>query len=69
MAEAVRETLEFEGWGVESCADGNAALRRIEGREHFDLFLFDNDLPELCRYQCVWTGQPRRTSPMSARAS
>lgn len=45
VAETVRETLELEGWSVESCADGNAALRRIEGREHFDLFLFDNDLP------------------------
>lgn len=45
VAEAVRETLEFEGWGVESCVDGSAALRLIEGREHFDLFLFDNDLP------------------------
>lgn len=45
VAEAVRETLELEGWGVESCADGSVALRRIEGQEHFDLFLFDNDLP------------------------
>jgi CheY-like chemotaxis protein/tetratricopeptide (TPR) repeat protein len=45
VAEAVRETLELEGWGVESCVDGSVALRLIEGREHFDLFLLDNDLP------------------------
>ncbi|HYH86734.1 MAG TPA: response regulator [Pyrinomonadaceae bacterium] len=45
VAEAVRETLELEGWSVESCSDGSTALRRIKGREHFDLFLFDNDLP------------------------
>lgn len=41
----VQDTLELEGWRVESCGDGLAALMRIESAEHYDLFLFDNDLP------------------------
>jgi CheY-like chemotaxis protein len=45
VADTVRDTLEFEGWNVEICADGGEALRRVEGREHFDLLLLDNDLP------------------------
>ena len=43
----VKETLEFEGWHVEDCDDGLAALSRIESREHFDLILLDDDLPGL----------------------
>jgi CheY-like chemotaxis protein len=45
VAEAIRDTLEFEGWHVESCHDGGAALKAVEGRAHFDLLLFDEDLP------------------------
>lgn len=41
----VAEMLEEEGWRVESCADGRAALARIESGEHFDLLLLDNGLP------------------------
>jgi CheY-like chemotaxis protein len=42
---AVVETLELEGWWVEACADGRAALARLEGGERFDVLLFDNELP------------------------
>ncbi|MCA1613057.1 MAG: response regulator [Acidobacteria bacterium] len=41
----VAELLEERGWRVEVCADGLAALTRIEGGEHFDLLLLDNGLP------------------------
>jgi CheY-like chemotaxis protein len=41
----VQDTLELEGYRVESCADGFAALARIDGAEHYDLLLFDNELP------------------------
>jgi two-component system chemotaxis response regulator CheY len=47
VADAVRETLEERGWAVESCADGAAARRRLAGREHFALLVFDNELPGL----------------------
>jgi two-component system chemotaxis response regulator CheY len=55
VAEAVRNTLEAEGWTVETCGDGNAALNKMTGEARYDLLLFDNGLPhmsgiELARY-------------------
>ncbi|MBC7932604.1 MAG: response regulator, partial [Rubrivivax sp.] len=47
VADAIRDTLEFEGWRVESCPDGGAALRKVEGDDHFDLILLDENLPGL----------------------
>ena len=41
----VRETLELEGWRVDCCEDGCAALRVIESGRRYDLLLLDNDLP------------------------
>jgi CheY-like chemotaxis protein len=42
---ALKEMLEREGWRVEACADGVAALARLEGSEDYALLVFDNDLP------------------------
>ncbi len=42
---AVMEILSFEGWEVETCNDGDEALRIIESDAHFDLLLLDNELP------------------------
>ncbi|HYP00076.1 MAG TPA: response regulator [Pyrinomonadaceae bacterium] len=41
----VKETLELEGWRVEDCADGLAALLKIQSGEQYDLLLLDDDLP------------------------
>lgn len=45
VAGIVREMLEDQGWQVETCTDGNAALKRISGEEHYDLLIVDYDLP------------------------
>lgn len=45
LAGAVKETLEEEGWVVETCADGVDALHQLAGETHYDLLLFDNELP------------------------
>lgn len=45
VAGIVREMLEDQGWHVETCADGNAALERISGEDHYDLLIVDYDLP------------------------
>jgi CheY-like chemotaxis protein len=55
VADAVRETLEAEGWQVELCADGGSAMNRLAGGVRYDLLLLDNDLPgvtglELAQY-------------------
>jgi two-component system chemotaxis response regulator CheY len=55
VADAVKETLEAEGWSVDLCRDGNSALNRLAGGFAYDLLLLDNELPgvggiELARY-------------------
>jgi two-component system chemotaxis response regulator CheY len=55
IASLVRDLLTREGWRVEVCTDGNAALNRLAGAVRYDLLLFDNGLPgasgmELVRY-------------------
>ncbi len=45
VAEALRDTLEMEGWLVESLADGATALRLLESEIPYDVLIFDNDLP------------------------
>jgi CheY-like chemotaxis protein len=55
VAAAVKDRLEAEGWRVEVCVDGNAALNKLTEEAHYDLLLLDNGLPhvsglELARY-------------------
>jgi two-component system chemotaxis response regulator CheY len=55
VADAVRDTLEAEGWRVVTCVDGAAALTKIASGAHYDLLITDNHLPnvdglELVRY-------------------
>jgi CheY-like chemotaxis protein len=45
VAEAVKETLEELGWTVELCADGAEAMRKIESKARYHLFILDNQLP------------------------
>src|SRR5256714_11818624 len=45
FADVLRDTMEAVGWTVETCADGAVALKRLAGDTHYDLFLFDQDLP------------------------
>jgi CheY-like chemotaxis protein len=47
VADAVKETLEGEGWRVEACADGYVALFLIKSQRRYDLILLDNDLPNV----------------------
>jgi two-component system phosphate regulon response regulator PhoB len=47
VADAVRETLEAEGWRVEVCARGDEALGRLQGGARFDLIILDFLLPGL----------------------
>jgi CheY-like chemotaxis protein len=47
VADAVKETLEGEGWRVETCADGYVALLLIKSERRYDLIILDNDLPNV----------------------
>jgi CheY-like chemotaxis protein len=46
VADVVRQTLEDEGWSVETCADGAAALERLRSGARYDVLIFDNRLPD-----------------------
>jgi DNA-binding response OmpR family regulator len=48
VSDAVRETLEAEGWRVETCADGFVASLLIASEARYDLLLLDNELPNVC---------------------
>lgn len=41
----VKQLLEQEGWAVDVCRDGSAALKRIEDREQIDVIILDSELP------------------------
>jgi two-component system response regulator VicR len=47
VADAVKETLEEEGFRVVLCSDGAVALQRISGNARYDLFVVDNHLPNI----------------------
>jgi CheY-like chemotaxis protein len=47
VAGIVKEMLEDQGWQIETCADGNAALEKISGDDDYDLLLVDYDLPRV----------------------
>ena len=53
VADTVRDALEMDGFGVVTCADGATAHRLLEGKEHFDLLLFDNDLPHVSGVELI----------------
>jgi two-component system chemotaxis response regulator CheY len=45
VADVVRDVFELEGWQVRTLVEGTQALSLLAGQAHFDLLLFDNDLP------------------------
>ena len=45
VKQIVKEMLELEGWRVEDCDDGLAALDKIQSGAPYDLILLDDDLP------------------------
>ena len=47
VAEAIKETLELEGWNVTLCGDGAAAVRWLASNANYDLMMLDNHLPNL----------------------
>jgi two-component system response regulator VicR len=47
VADAVKETLEEEGFRVVLCSDGAIALQRISSNARYDLFIVDNHLPNV----------------------
>jgi CheY-like chemotaxis protein len=44
VADAARGALSAEKWEVELCTDGDSALRKLTGNEHYDVVIVDSSL-------------------------
>ncbi len=62
VAGAVNMTLSGEGWSVETCADGAAALERLQSGARYDVLIFDNRLPDTNGIELI-----RRTRALAHR--
>jgi CheY-like chemotaxis protein len=59
LLESVKDVLEFAGWYVRPCYDEGYAVAYVEGGQHFDLLLIDNELRGLSGLKL--TERARRT--------
>lgn len=62
VADVVNMTLDDEGWSVETCADGAAALERLQSGARYDVLIFDHQLPDTDGMELM-----RRTRAMAHR--
>jgi len=62
VAEVVNAKLGDEGWSVETCADGASALEKLQSGARYDVFIFDNRLPDTNGIELT-----RRTRAMAHR--
>jgi two-component system, chemotaxis family, chemotaxis protein CheY len=53
VADAVNLTLEGEGWSVETCATGAAALEKLQSGERYDVLIIDNNLPDITGIELI----------------
>jgi CheY-like chemotaxis protein len=63
----VGEMLATEEWRVEVCADGDGALRKLTGNDHYDLLVIDNELSGLSGLELVQRARKithRRRTPI-----
>ena len=44
ISDAARGALSAEKWEVELCTDGDSALRKLTGNEHYDVVIVDSSL-------------------------
>ena len=67
IAKLVDEMFAAEEWLVELCTDGDSALRKLTGNDHYDVLLVDNDLPGLSGLELVQRARKithRRRTPI-----
>jgi CheY-like chemotaxis protein len=62
VADAVNMTLSGEGWSVETCANGVAALERLQSGARYDVLVFDSHLPDTSGLELI-----RRTRALAHR--
>jgi CheY-like chemotaxis protein len=63
IADSVQDSLELEGWQVETCANGTTAMEQLTSNAPYDLLLVDYDLPGVNGLEIV-----RRARQLTHRA-
>jgi CheY-like chemotaxis protein/tetratricopeptide (TPR) repeat protein len=67
IAKLIHEMFPTEQWLVELCTDGDSALRKLTGNDHYDLLVVDKDLPGLNGIELVQRARKithRRRTPI-----
>jgi DNA-binding response OmpR family regulator len=67
VAKLISEVLEASNFRVELCADGDSALRKLTGDDHYDAMIIDNSLPGLSGLELVQRARKithRRRTPI-----
>jgi len=67
VAKLLGEMFDREEWRVDLCTDGGSARERLSGEHHYDLLLFDKDLPGLSGLELVLRARSlpnRRRTPI-----
>ena len=62
VASLVQDMFTGPDWRIELCKNGDSALRKLTGNDHYDLLLVDNELPSLSGMELV-----RRARKMTHR--
>lgn len=72
VARTVKELLGAQGWQVDSCGDGNEALKKILGDTHYDLLLLAYHLPGMNGIELIHRARKlahRTTTPIIVLSS
>ena len=67
IAKLVEDMFDAQEWRVELCLDGDSALRKLTGNDHYDVLLVDNDIPGLSGLELVQRARKithRRRAPI-----
>jgi CheY-like chemotaxis protein len=67
VAKLISEVLEAEDFHIDLCVDGDAALRKLTGDDHYDVLIIDNSLPGLSGLDLVQRARKithRRRTPI-----
>ncbi len=53
VARTIGDLMEAENWQVDLCSDSDTALLKLTGNDHYDVLIFDNNLPGISGLELV----------------
>jgi DNA-binding response OmpR family regulator len=67
VGQLVHDLVTNENWKIDLCTDGDTALKKLTGDEHYDVLVVDNNLPGLSGLELVQRARKithRRRTPI-----